>query len=95
MACSPDNRAKVGGMWLQLVRPVGRDPRTPVPEGHPLRSTVVGLVPAGVDGVTAVQRDGRRVKARLANGLYTVNTVDIRRLRLHRSELVVRVPRPR
>jgi hypothetical protein len=95
MGCARETIAGAGGLWLQFIRPTSGDPNGPVAQGDPVRSDFVGVLPAGVDGITAVAADGHRTRGRVANGLFVVAGTDVKSIRLHRRDLLVTIPRPR
>jgi hypothetical protein len=81
--CVFDAEALAGKLLLQLIKPVGHDPRTPFPPaGTPITSKIVGVLPAGITAITATTATGATLTGSVSTDMYTIAGPDIRALHL-------------
>jgi hypothetical protein len=79
--CVTDAQAAAGQSWLQLVPPVGHDPRSPLPPvGTPVTSTIYGVRPPGITSVTATTSSGSVVTGALSPFMYSIQGTDLQTL---------------
>jgi hypothetical protein len=79
--CVTDAQAAAGQAWLQLVPPVGHDPRSPLPPvGTPVSSTIYGVRPPGITSVTATTSSGSVVAGALSPFMYSIEGADLQAL---------------
>jgi hypothetical protein len=81
--CVFDFEALAGRLVLQLIKPVGHDPRTPFPPaGTPITSKIFGVLPAGITAITATTAAGATLTGSVSADMYTIAGPDIRALHL-------------
>jgi hypothetical protein len=81
--CQSDAGVRAGRLWLEAVKPVGLAPVPP--PGSPVPSTIVGVAPEGIVGVSAVTLSGDTPSGSVAHGLFAIRGTDITGLQLLRG----------
>jgi hypothetical protein len=93
--CNSEAHALAGNLWLQLIKPFGNSPDSPLPPaGTPTPSTIVGLAPEGTVGVMATTKAGETPAAALANGMFSITATDITGLQFQRRPIAVPIKTP-
>jgi hypothetical protein len=93
--CVFDFEALAGKLLIQLIKPVGHDPRTPFPPaGTPITSRIIGVLPAGVTAITATTATGATVTGSVSTDMYAIAGPDIRALHLTGPSFDVPVAAP-
>jgi hypothetical protein len=91
--CVTDAQAAAGQGWLELVDPVGHDPRSPLPPvGTPVTSTIYGVRPPGITSVTATTSSGSVVTGALSPFMYAIQGVDLKALHFVGATFDVALP---
>jgi hypothetical protein len=91
--CVTDAEASAGQSWLQLIKPVGHDPRSPLPPvGTPVTSTIYGVRPPGITSVTATTSSGSVVAGALSPFMYSIQGVGLQTLHFAGPTLDVPLP---
>jgi hypothetical protein len=81
--CQTTEQAASHGLSLQFIPPYGNSPTTPLPpQGVPVESTFVGIVPDSVTSVRAVTNDGGESAQPAANGMFKIAATDVQELSL-------------
>jgi hypothetical protein len=90
--CVPFDAALRGRLLLQLIKPYGNSPDSPLPPaGVPMSSRVVGVAPLGTTGVTASTKSGQTIIGSLRGGMFAISGADMTGISLTRDPLAVPV----
>jgi hypothetical protein len=90
--CVPFDAALQGRLYLQLIKPYGNSPESPLPPaGVPMPSRVVGVAPLGTTGVTASTKSGQTITGALRDGMFAISGADMTGVLLSRDPLAVPV----
>jgi hypothetical protein len=81
--CAKDSDVRAGKLWIELVTPVGN--AAVPPPGQPVPSTIIGVAPSGITGITVDTTSGVPATGLVSGGMYSVSASDITLLHLLRA----------